>query len=153
MPGTTLDAGTSFSRRPKFASLTVRWKWRTVGIIEPRILPRAIRRVSLRRAVREAWRAAHEFLTGELAIAVFVELRQGGGSVFDFIGVNDAVVVCVQRADQRHHGRPAFTARTGTAVFTAGGTIAVRRRIAGILGRQSPGRNTERHGTEQGEFS
>src|SRR4051812_6952938 len=42
---------------------------------------------------------ASQFLAGQFAIAVLVELAQGGGGVVDFIGVNDAIAIGVERGD------------------------------------------------------
>lgn len=41
-----------------------------------------------------------EFVGGELAVAVFIESFEGGGSVGDFVGVDHAVVIRVEEMQQ-----------------------------------------------------
>jgi hypothetical protein len=106
-------------------------------------------------------RRRHQFVHGELAIAVFVERLKRGGRVGDFVRVNDTIVICVERVNHRRDRLSASThpwpaGATGVArptratlpvrILRARRTLIVRL-IAGVLRNDDPGRRTERdHG-------
>lgn len=46
-----------------------------------------------------------EFLCGEFAVAILVEFLQGLGGLGDLLGVNDAILVQVERLDEGIHRR------------------------------------------------
>jgi hypothetical protein len=61
----------------------------------------------------------NEFVRRQFAIAVLVELLEGFDGIGDFIGVNDAIVIGIERPDQCDRRRAAPAARTaGTALAT-----------------------------------
>src|SRR5436305_9375869 len=71
----------------------------------------------------------------DFAVAVLVELLQGGGCVGDFRRINHAVVVGIERLDHRRHRRTAAVHSLSTRSLTLAlprRTIS-RRRSAGIL--------------------
>jgi hypothetical protein len=57
-------------------------------------------------AIHRAWRT--QFIRRQLAVAVLVELQQGSGGVGDFVSVDYAVVIGIQRGnDRRRETMPA----------------------------------------------
>ena len=70
-----------------------------------------------------AWRPGRaEFVARQLSIPIFVEGLQCCGSVRDFVGVNDAIVIGVNRQHDRRQGRPVFiivrrAGRPGAEIF------------------------------------
>ena len=80
-----------------------------------------------------------EFLSRQLAVAIFVERLQRGGGIRDFLLVNRAIVIGIQRGhDRRHHPLPtlaALPALTGAAWATGAALPGLTRRMvaAGAL--------------------
>src|SRR5580765_6367536 len=66
---------------------------------------------------------------GDFAIAVFVESLERGGGVRNFAGINDAVLIYIQRSNNRRSGT---AARAGLAGLTVSVLRSVARR-AGIV--------------------
>jgi len=67
-----------------------------------------------------AHRRAEQIFRGQGGGAIFEECFQGGGSVGDFVGINHAVVIGVQREENRRQraacARPALPARGRSAI-------------------------------------
>ena len=62
--------------------------------------------VTFRAALTAAFRTWRtQFIRSQLAIAVFVQRAERGGGVVDFICVNHAVMIRVERGDDRRRGR------------------------------------------------
>lgn len=80
-----------------------------------------------------AGRSAHVFITGQPVIAALIESQQLGTGIGDFVGINDAVVVDVQRP---HNGRDRRAMMSARAAGTR--TILVRtpgrRSVCAIIG-------------------
>jgi hypothetical protein len=104
--GRTEVTGTSagppaISLRTEIAGTSIGSTRRTSGIVEPRVasLPAfrpafwAITGSARRRAILARRGPTEEFLTRQFAVAIFVQLQQRCRGVFDFVSVNDAVVI------------------------------------------------------------
>ena len=80
-------------------------------------------------------RATHIFITGQLAVMILVERQQFGTGIGDLIGINDAIVIDIQRPDNGREGRmmTMTTAKTGS-------TLVTTRRSVRIFVRTSRGR-------------
>ena len=89
---------------------------------------------------------ANVFFTRQFAVAIFVELLQGGRGIRDFLFVNHAIAVGIERRHDGWHeplasatGTAARTATTLTArtawraAFTTWGAVALLRRTALVL--------------------
>jgi len=59
---------------------------------------------------------AEEFVAGQFAVAIDVQFLERGDGVRDFIGIDDAVMIGVERGDDRRHGR-SREARRGLIVL------------------------------------
>ncbi len=83
-------------------------------------------------------RAAQVFVTRQLTVVVLVQGQQFGAGIGDLVGINDAVVIHIQRPDDgRQRGMMPMSARPRTALVTAG-----RRSVRVFIGRS--GRRTVR---------
>ena len=58
-----------------------------------------------RRTGRTTWSGPAQFLTGEFAVGILVQALQGRDGVLDFDGIDDPVVVGIQRGDHEWSGR------------------------------------------------
>ena len=67
-----------------------------------------------------------DFFVREFSVAVFVEFLEGLAGFREFVGVDDAVLIKVERFEEEIHG-----ASTGAAA--AGGALSAGRRVA-VLG-------------------
>ena len=65
-----------------------------------------------------AW--GHEFIHGQLSVAIFIKGQEGGGGIGDFGGINDSVVIGVESGEQgRHRGTATWHSRTATLAVRA----------------------------------
>jgi hypothetical protein len=73
-----------------------------------------------------------QFVLGQFAVAVFVELFEGGGSVGDFLGGEDAVVVGVEGFHERI-GRPALAPPAWRSLRRPSVVVAGRRSLRALF--------------------
>ena len=78
-------------------------------------------------AHRRTW--SHEFIWRQLAVAIFIQRLQGRAGIGNFVGINHAIVIRIQRADDRGRWRALTLAGTVLALTTRRRTVVV-----GILG-------------------
>jgi hypothetical protein len=91
------------------------------------------------------------FVGRKFAVTVLVQLLQCGGSIRDFVGVDDAVTIGIEHTNDGRWGRTAALAWTafGTAL-TRGRAVATRRWTAGVLGGHRPsGHSKGQRGEEE----
>lgn len=67
---------------------------------------------------------SHELIRRQFAVAVFIEFLQHGWRIFDFVRVDDPIVICVQCRDNRGNRRRIRGRRRGLAALISTGRIA-----------------------------
>src|SRR5258708_10572137 len=99
------------------------------------------------------WRRSHELVRREHAVAVFVQRLEYGAGVGDFLGVNHAIVIGIQSAnDRRCRGMMAVPARAaGTGRGSLRGRLrVVWRRHTRVLRQNYQPRSTQGNGRYRG---
>jgi hypothetical protein len=106
-----------------------------------RLVPAAVLR-----AVGSLSAGRTEFLRSHLAITIAVELPQDVRGLAEFLRIDPAIAICIQRAEKSGHGpgsARAFRLGSGSVLWSA----AIRGTGRGIvLGAERPGRECECHG-------
>jgi hypothetical protein len=75
------------------------------ALLESTVLRRAESALALARSAKRRTPGGHQFVNGQLAVAVSIQLLQRGGCLLD-LGRRDLVIpVRIQRHDQQMHGR------------------------------------------------
>jgi hypothetical protein len=104
---------------------------------------RTMRSAKATRISRAAGTGSDEFIRGQFAIAVLIELGKRSRGVGDLVRIYDAVAVCVESGDDGW--RRGSLAIAAWRALVPGRALTVFRRAAGVLRCACPGGHNDCH--------